>query len=180
MKLTIISFSGREGGNCNAIARQIEKQFESEEVHIYCFSQLSLTPCGKCQYECFNERLNCLFVEDKTYEMYDSITNSDLAIFIVPNYCDYPNANYFTFNERSQCYFQGHEELLEQYERVSKKFVVVSNTGKDNFISAFQYQTNKEPDILFLSAKNYGRVSIKGDLMECEEAREDLNLFLNN
>ena len=39
------------------------------------------------------------------------ITDSDLSYFIVPNYCDYPCANFFIFNERSQCFFQHHPEL---------------------------------------------------------------------
>ena len=111
--------------------------------------------------------------------MYDKITLSDLTYFIVPNYCDYPNANYFIFNERSQCYFQHHEQLLDRYLSVKKRFIVVSNTQTQNFITALSYQISEgeSPDILFLSAKAYQKISVDGDLMTSPEAKNAVEMF---
>ncbi len=178
MKVTIISFSGRKNGNCASAARVIEELYKSDnDLKSFCFSDITITPCGKCDNECFGNEKPCPYINDSVYGIYERLTDSDIAYFIVPNHCDYPNALFFAFNERSQVFFQHHPERLERYLEVPKKFVVISNTGTDNFETAFEYQVNKKPDILFLSAKKYGRVSIKGDIMTAPEAKRDLEGF---
>ena len=102
-----------------------------------------------------------------------------MAYFVVPNYCDYPCANFFIFNERSQCYFQGHSELLEQYLNVPKKFIVVSNSTSENFRLAFTQHVYDEPEILILSAKRYEKNSISGSLVALDEVRTELEIFAN-
>jgi len=179
MKITIISFSSRPNGNCASIAKEVSKILMGEELINFDFSSFSLTPCGNCNFECFNNRLDCPNINDKAFSIYNSITNSDYAIFIVPNHCDYPNANFFIYNERSLCYFQNCRDLLDTYEKVKKKFIVVSNTNKDNFINVFKYHTINEPDILFLAPKLYGKKSIAGDLMKEKIVINDLNKFLD-
>jgi len=178
-KTTIINFSGRQNGNCQAISQLIASCCPTGEVQVHSFADLEPHPCGKCQYECFARDKGCPYLADGIYQLYEQITSSDLAYFVVPNHCDYPNANFFLFNERSQCYFQHKPALLERYLAVPKKFVVVSNTGRENFVQAFRYQVQEEqePEILFLSAKAYHRVSIAGDLMTSEEARRDVVAF---
>ena len=81
---------------------------------------------------------------------------------------------------RARTYFKRDPGLLERYLSVRKKFIVVSNTGRDNFVTAFRYHVpeGEEPDVLFLSAKRFGRVSIWGDLMESEEARKEVLGFI--
>ncbi len=178
MKLCVVSFSSRKGGNCQSIAQKI-LEFTPEAAHsFFDFSQFRISGCGACSLECFQDRMACPYIGDREFEMLDRICNSDLCYFIVPNYCDYPCANFFIFNERSQCYFQNHPELLTRYERVPKKFIVVSNTGKKQFQTAFCQHTDKKPDILFLSAKSYGKVSIAGDLMTSPQAVADVRDFL--
>ncbi len=178
MKIAILSFSGRSNGNCSKIGEQAAKAFQGNDVAVFRFSDFTVTPCGRCQNECFTQRERCPYSGDKIRSIYEAVTQSDLAIFIVPNYCDYPNANFFIFNERSQCFFQGRPDLLEAYENVRKKFIVVSNTGTENFTAAFRYQTSGEPEILFLSAKAYGKISLAGDLMESEAAKQAVWEFL--
>ena len=177
----VISFSGRDGGNCSAIAQVLLKALSGQETaKYYDFSTLSVTPCGRCGYECFQARERCPYFDDPIFAMYNAIVHSPTAYFIVPNYCDYPCANFFIFNERSQCYFQGHPELLDQYEAVRKKFIVVSNTGQDQFTAAFQYHTgDAPPDILFLSARQFGKISIHGGLMDSPEARDAVLHFID-
>lgn len=179
-KICIISFSGRSGGNCGSIAEELWEHLKSKgEVEVYDFSNIAITPCGRCDCECFREREDCPYFSDPEFSICNSITNSSCTYFIVPNYCDYPPANFFIFNERSQCCFQRHNELLERYLSVKKKFIVVSNTGRDNFTAAFRYHVQEgcEPDVLFLSARKFGKVSIKGDLMDSGEAREAVRIF---
>lgn len=180
MKISIISFGKRRNGNCGNIGSELCRLLEKgNDVKTLDFSELTISPCGGCEYECFEKAENCPYINDSVYSIYDEITSSDLAYFIVPNYCDYPCSSFFAFNERSQCYFQKQWERLEKYLSVPKRFIVVSNTGRDNFTAAFRYQINedKEPETLFLSAKSFDRVSIKGDLMESEQAREEVRRF---
>ena len=179
MKTCIISFSSRAGGNCGSIAAEIRRHVTGD-VEIYDFSGFSITPCGRCGCECFRARESCPYFNDMEFTVCDAVTSSDLAYFIVPNYCDYPCANFFIFNERSQCYFQHHQNLLERYLAVKKKFIVVSNTGQDNFAAAFRYHVpeNEEPNILFLSARQFQKVSIRGDLMDSAEARDAVLCFI--
>ncbi|MBE5905208.1 MAG: hypothetical protein E7277_00240 [Lachnospiraceae bacterium] len=176
MKTTIISFSSRQNGNCAQIARRIQSLVK--EPVLFDFSELDIHPCGKCNYECFNEREKCPYMQDAEYGMLEAITQSAMVYFVLPNYCDYPCANYFIFNERSQCFFQGKPELLDLYEKVPKRSIVVSNTNETNFVTALSYQTADAPDVLFLSAKSYGKRSISGDLLSSEKAVADLTAFV--
>lgn len=175
MKTTIVSFSSRPNGNCAQIAKLIQSL--TDDAVLYDFSAFSLHPCGGCGYECFTSRERCPFIGDPEYEILDTITHSEMVYFVLPNYCDYPCANYFIFNERSQCYFQGRPELLDLYEKVPKRSIVVSNTEEENFLKVLSYQS-EEPDVLFLSAKKYGRVSIRGDLLTSEEAVSEIKAFV--
>ena len=181
MPACVISFSGRRDGNCSAVAQAVRDALSGRDsVQYFDCSALALTPCGGCGCECFQARERCPYFDDPVFGMYDAVTRSSMSYFVVPNYCDYPCANFFLFNVRSQCYFQGRPELLEQYERAPKKFIVVSNTGRDNFITAFQYHTgDAPPDVLFLSARRFGKVSIRGDLMGSPDARAEVLRFIN-
>lgn len=176
MRTCIISFSSRAGGNCARIAEQI-RSF-SEGAVLYDFSRFAIHPCGGCNYECFSSRDKCPHIADMAYELLDAVTHSAITYLILPNYCDYPCANFFIFNERSQCYFQGRPELLDAYEKVPKRIVVVSNTNEGNFRQAMAYHCAAEPDILFLSAKKYGKVSVKGDLLTSADAVADLAAWI--
>lgn len=180
MKICIVNFSGRVSGNCKRITNFICEKYEGEDLKRFDFDGINLTPCGKCNAECFQIRESCPCFAEEAYKIYDSITNSDFAYFILPNYCDYPCANYFIFNERSQCYFQGREDLLLQYLGVKKKFIAVSNTNQANFLKAFEYQINEgeKPDALFLSAKRYGKRSIDGNLTDSLNALRDIENFI--
>lgn len=179
MKACIISFSSRAGGNCGSIAAEIKRHI-SGEAEIYDFSNFAITPCGRCSCECFQARESCPYFDDMEFIVCGAVAKSSLTYFIVPNYCGYPCANFFIFNERSQCCFQHHQDLLEKYLAVRKKFIVVSNTGRDNFTAAFRYHVpeNEEPDVLFLSARQFHKVSIHGDLMDSAEARDILLRFI--
>lgn len=167
MGVCIVSFSSRRDGNCAQIGRLIRSL--TPGAALYDLSELELHPCGRCGYECFDRGV-CPFSDDAEYAILDAVTHSETAYFIVPNYCDWPCANFFAFNERSQCYFQGRPELLDAYEKVPKRVIVVSNTNEENFRPVMAYQSYAPPEMLFLSAKKFGKVSVRGDLLSAPEA----------
>lgn len=176
-RVLIISFSGKENGNSEQIAELIKANLNAA-ADIFRFSENAISPCGSCRYQCFDDNRMCPHIDDAEYGLLEQISLCDELYFIVPNYCDYPCANYFIFNERSQVYFQGYRERLMEYEAIPKKFIVISGSDTDNFTRAFEYHCKDEPEILTLSAKKYGKHSIAGDLMQSEKARQAVLDFI--
>lgn len=173
MRICVVSFSGRKDGNCSRIAREIQSCLQGEEITLFDLAEVTLHPCGQCACECFADGQACPHIDDAEYPLLDAMTHSDMAYLVVPNHCDYPGAYYFAFNERSLCYFSGHEALLERYARIRKRFVVVSGGETAHMEEAFRQQTGGEsPEMLVLSARRYDRRSIAGDLMDDERARQ--------
>ena len=175
MSICIVSFSSRKNGNCSQISNYIRTLIPNTVN--YNFSNFHITGCGDCSYQCFNNG-KCPYSREKEHEILETISQSEMAIFIVPNYCDYPCSNYFVFNERSFHYLQSDEQLANAYMKVPKRFIVVSNTNRSNFNSIFAYQTFDERKILFLSSKKYGKKSTDGDLISSGKAVEEVKRFI--
>ena len=163
--LTVVNFSGRVNGNCGQIAQVI--QGRADDVKIVHFEG---TCCGGCDYTCL--RGGFCPKKDGVAELYQRIVESELTVFVVPNYCGYPCANFFAFNERGCGYFGGREDRLRAYLAAKKKFIAVSNSNADHFKEAFRYHVpeGEEPDVLCLSTKKFGCNSLDGNLMEQEVA----------
>lgn len=175
-KAVILSFSGRKNGNCERIAAQLKSLTEGK---VFSFADLSVHPCGQCRYECFERGEHCPHFHDDLRSIYEAILQSDCAYYILPNYCDFPNAHFFAFNERSLCVFSGNEALLEAYGRIPKKFIVISGGEENNFRAALS-QHSENPDILFLRAKDFGQRSTDGALTESPEAIAKIDSFMQN
>ena len=175
--VTILIFSTREGGNCAGVSNVITNFYNQTNVRSFV---VEMNPCGRCNYECLSPGVSCPNVDDQQKEIMDAVCRSDIVYMIVPNFCGYPCANYFAFNERSVGYFNMDRELTKRYMSVKKRFIVISNTEGDNFRNALQQQTNEEPVILYLKSGKYKKRSTAGDIMESEEAVADLMEFLQN
>ncbi len=174
--VTILSFSGRKNGNCTAIAQYISNCSQTN-VRTFVIDENSVSPCGGCDYECLRADVVCPKAAGGYREMMDAICGSSMVYFIVPNFCGYPCANYFAFNERTVGYFNLDRAKMTLYMSIPKRFIVVSNT--EGFESAMAQQTNEPPKILYLKSGKYRKRSIAGDLLEAPEARADLDAFLN-
>ncbi len=181
MSVCIISFSSRADGNCKAIGEYV-RSFHDDSTMIFNFSGFNITPCGNCHYECFKANSQCPYSNDKVEEICNTIIGSDLTYFIMPNYNDFPCANFFIFNERSQGYFHTHPKKQNSYENIPKKFIVVSNTNRENFRTVFNYHVSHSvtPNILYLSAKSYHKSSIGDNILTSGEARDDIKSFILN
>ena len=125
--VTILSFSSRKNGNCIAISNYISKYYKN--CHTTIIDWESVSACGGCDYECFKPAMQCPHVSHEYQHLMNTVCNSDLVYFIVPNYCGYPCANYFAYNERSVGYFNLDREKMEHYMNIPKRFIIVSNTG---------------------------------------------------
>lgn len=68
-------------------------------------------------------------------------------------------------------FFSVQKEMLDKYESINKRFIVISNGEKENFINVFKYHTDKPVYTLFLSAKSVNRKSISGDLLQSDQIK---------
>ena len=136
--------------------------------------------CSSCDYACLKPGLRCPMQSKYRDEVMKAVMNSDLTYFVIPDFCGGPNGNFYEFNERSVGFFKGNCEKLSKYMAARKKFIIVSNTESDAFKAAMRQKTKDEPDVLYLKTNKYKRVSIAGDLMECYEAKIDLQAFINS
>ena len=178
--ILLIQFSSRRSGNCSAVNAFISNYYNNEEVQTFTVDENTVQACNSCDYECLQPGKTCPNLNDKQQNIMDAICSADLVYYIVPNYCGYPCANYFVFNERSVGYFNMDRALMQKYMAVTKRFVVISNTEGPNFANALKQQVAGEPEILYLKTSKYSKRSTAGDLMESEEAQADLLEFLKN
>lgn len=174
--VVILSFSDRNDGNCAKIMQHINNFYIRTNVSCFKITSEVFGPCGKCDYECMRSGSHCPNISEKQITIMDTICQSDVVYYIVPNYCGFPCANYFAFNERSVGYFDSDRSRMDSYMNVKKRFIIVSNS--EGFEEALQQQTFDKPDILYLKSRAYRKQSIAGDLMESTEALVDLNQFL--
>lgn len=172
MKRLVVSFSGRKDGNCAGIGKYAAQELDCMFVE---FADLKAQPCGDCGYECLCGGL-CPKA-DGVFALYDAIAQADECVFVLPNYGDYPCANYFIFAERGTGWFGGSEERLAKYMAVPKKAVVISGEEQENFRKILSYQADRT-DCLFLRAKDFGQRSTEGRLAENEEVRALVKAFL--
>ncbi len=119
MSKLIISFSGRENGNCDQIAKFIASG-DDQIVH---FRELNVHPCSDCGYECFRDA--CKYRADDGYRLYSEMCSYDRVILIVPMYCGNPASMYFIFNERGQDYFMHNDT----YEEIIKRLYIIGIYG---------------------------------------------------
>lgn len=177
--IVVVNFSSRKDGNCYRISGVIKKHFKDKKVKIYNFYENTYSSCGHCDYECFKKRCK---VNDGINEIFKSIVQSEETIFVLPNYCDYPNSNYFLFNERSCGFFNGNKDLLNRYLNIRKKFIVVSNSCHSNFYDALKYQVNEntKPEILYFNSRKFNQNPIDGTLMTNNEAEGLVHDFLDS
>ncbi len=175
--MVIVSFSSKIGGNCEKTADTIEQIFGNKiGLTRFNFSGLEIQPCGRCHYECLRQKV-CPWDSDAERTLLDAVCASDRAIFIVPNYCDHPCANFFIFNERSNGYFQGNPELLQRYLQIPKGFVIINGSENGIFRHAMMQHTEAEPKVLYLRTKDFGKSSVAGDLMDAPDAVAQLEAF---
>ena len=176
-KVVILTFSPRKSGNCGKIADFIGDFHMRTNVQMFEITAKNYLPCNGCDYECLN-RAACPAATAYQKQVMDAVMDSDLTYYIVPNFCGWPNANFFAFNERSVGYFAMDRSKLQQYMSVPKKFVIVSNTESDTFYNAMKQQTSAQPKLMYLKTGKYAKRSTAGDLMESEDARNDLLAYL--
>lgn len=178
--IVLMQFSSRENGNCSAICKHIQNRYTAENVSTFIMDANTVQACSNCNYECLTPGKNCPNLSHQQSAAMDAICNADVVYYLIPNYCGYPCANYFVYNEKSVGYFNGDRALMQKYMEVPKRFIIISNTEGANFENAIRQQTKGELDILYMKTSKYGKRSTAGDIMESDAAQADLDAFLDS
>lgn len=171
--VVLLNFSGRKIGNCGKICDFVADFYNRTNV---CLLSVNLESCGKCNYECLNPSTICPNLNEEYLQLMDRIMGADLIYYVIPNFCGYPCANYFAFNERSVGYFHMDRAKMGNFMNAAKRFIIVSNT--EGFEKALSLQTKDEPIIQYMKSGKYKKRSTAGDIMDCQEAIDDLTAFL--
>ena len=74
--------------------------------------------------------------------------------------------------------FSSKADLLERFLQIRKKFIVISNTNQRNFYQILSQNVEREPKILFIKPKEFGKVSIQGDLISSDRAVSEIIRFV--
>jgi len=171
----IISFSGRENGNCDSISQYIA----SSDDTVICFRNLNVHNCSNCKYECFDGI--CKYRQDDVYQLYESMLGYDKIFLIVPMYCGNPSSLYFKFNERCQDYFMHNEE---SYEAIVSRLYIIGVYGDRNstpdFIPCFEKWfacTRFNNHVLGIERHKYGQ-KITDKILCVEEVKDTLTRFV--
>lgn len=171
----IISFSGREDGNCDRIAEYIASG-RDKIVH---FRKLNVHPCSGCHYECFSGA--CKYRSDDIYGLYSEMCGCNRVILLVPMYCGNPASLYFTFHERCQDYFMHNDT----YEEIIKRLYIIGVYGKaettPDFIPCLEQWFNGSPyqnRVLGIQRHLYGQ-SLNDSVLDIAEVRAQIDDFLN-
>lgn len=173
--VVILSFSGRNNGNCHHISEYIKQYYNNGSI--YCVNDC-FAPCNDCDYECLKPGVRCPGLNDAQRAVYEAVMHAEVVYYVIPNFCGLPASSYYAFNERSVGFFNGDREAMGRYMATKKRFVIVSNTENANFTAAMRQQTKEDPEVLYMKTGKYKKQSLAGDLLESEEARADLDGFL--
>lgn len=178
--IVLIRFSSRDLGNCVGIAQYLTNYHSNDFVQNFKIDNSVVVPCGGCDYECLKPDVKCHSITESHMQIMDAICQADLVYFIIPNYCGFPPASCYAFNERSVGYFNKNRALMGKYRNIPKKFIIVSNTEGLNFENLIQSQVTGDPELIYLKTSKYKKISTAGDLMDSDEVKADLKAFLNH
>lgn len=183
MNILLLSFSGRDNGNCNGILKFITHHYDKHSVSSINIKNLNIHGCFNCNYQCFNSSLLCPYINDDIELIYNKIINSDLTIFLVPTYSEAPPSLYFAFRERSQCVFKS-DTFYKIYTDVKKAFIVLGNktSGGLDTVNILLNEEKKYTyeSVLLLESHNYNQSSIKCELIKCKTVQNEIINFIDS
>ena len=170
----IISFSARESGNCDRIAKHISSAADK----IVFFRNVEIHPCSNCSYECFQKE--CKYRADDIYNLYDTMCKYDKVVLIVPMYCGNPASLYFIFNERFQDYIM-HNDI---YEEIIRRLYIIGIYGKaetsPDYIPCFEKWFDGSPfqnRVLGIERHLYGQ-KLHDNVLDVAEVKTHISTFL--
>lgn len=175
--MILISFSGRQDGNCDQIAKYIA----GEQDKIVFFRELDIHPCSGCDYECFREE--CVYRADAIYGLYDEMCDADRVVLLVPMYGGNPSSLYFLFNERGQDFFCHSDAGV--YEKLLERLYIIGIYGEKetapDFVPCLEKwfsDSSVRGRVLGIERHRYGQ-KLSDRVLELPQVRDEIKAFLN-
>ncbi len=172
----IISFSARENGNSDNIAKYISR----DEDKIVYFRTINAHSCKNCDYECFNDY--CKYHNDEIYNLYVEMINYEKVVLIVPMYCGNPSSLYFAFSERCQDYFIHNEE---NYKEIQKRLFIIGIYGDEesepDFVPCLEkwFKGSKYSNHVLGIERHKYNLKLKDSILNIEELKGIISEFIH-
>ena len=150
----------------------------------------NILPCSHCNYECYAETIRgekeeCP-VQDDVPKMYATLQDSDILLFAVPTYGGHVPALFKAWTERVPHIpglFKDFDDLVKAYLSRIWGFIVIGNLTAAGDMALHEilcdFYNTRPPETILLQAREYGRVSLKGDLIEVPAVKERLDRFIS-
>ncbi len=176
MNKLFISFSARENGNCDSIARFLS----CEQDKIIYFRNTKYHVCTNCDYECFDSC--CKYRSDDLYNIFEDMQKYQKIIFIVPMYCGNPSSLYFAFNERCQDFFMHNEE---RHENILKRIFIIGIYGSreesPDFIPCLEkwFKGSRYSNHVLGIERHKFNLKLKDSVLNVDEVKIAVSEFIN-
>lgn len=183
MNISMMSFSGRnKKGNSIRILDFINENLDLKyDVTRLDATELKISPCLNCAYQCFDEKLKCPKEDDDVSFIYEKLIKSDIAIMTIPVYSAAPPSTYFALRERAQSIFVN-DEIEKAYDNTKKLYIIIGNAQAGAVeamtIILSESKQSRMDDILVLESSVYGQKSIEGNLMKEKMVQDRVYDFL--
>jgi len=194
MKLAGLVFSARKHGNgFNCIKycldRLEEKGFKTVLINAFDYE---IKPCSHCNYECYAEEIRgsreeCP-IKDDVPKMYELIKDANMFLFAVPCYGGHTPGIYRAWTERLphlpklNQQFKNFEEFQRLFLNKIKGIIVIGNLTAWGDMTLHEvladFYNIEAPEAILLQSREYGRGSLKGNLMESPAVKERLDRFV--
>ena len=195
LKVAGVVFSARREGNClrcmeYCLERLREKGFTTTLVNAYDYN---IKPCSHCDYECYasiiRDRKEKCPTQDDVPKMYKMLKSTDLLLFAVPCYSGHVPALYRAWNERV-AHIPDETDVLEKFEDFQRMylnkilgFIIIGNLTAGGDMTLHEvlcdFYNIRQPETILLQSREYGRISLKGDLVEVPAVKERLGKFID-
>ncbi|ERJ11511.1 flavodoxin family protein [Haloplasma contractile] len=182
-KVINVVFSPRKNGNCADAATYNKnilnkKGYQVETIYLYDYD---INPCGNCDYHCFKEG-NCN-IDDDVYSIYQKLMGADYIMYYIPTFAGHLSSMYFMFHEREQGIFSDNDHEYNHAYMKKIHIIVIGNSiaGGDLALTEAlsSFKNMYQPETLLLSSRDYNASSIKGNLINNDDVKHRLNLFVN-
>lgn len=187
-KVVGVVFSARKKGNCLDCVEYCLKKLEKSGFSIEIVNAFDhkITPCSHCEYECFADVLKgkeeLCPIRDDVPRIYEKCKSADILLFAIPTYGGHLASIYRAFTERALTQFNQFKEYRQLLHKVS--FIIIGNLSSGGEAALYEalsdyYIIKPRPEAILLSSREYGSLSVKGDLIQVKEVREKLDRHIN-
>jgi multimeric flavodoxin WrbA len=191
MKIAGMVFSARKVGNgFNCMKYCLDKLGDEgcETMLINAFDY-EIKPCGHCNYECYSNEIRGKLarcpVRDDIPQIYVSIRDKDFLLFAVPNYAGHVAGLYKAWVERLPHIpdaFQNFNDFRDKFLSKILGFIVIGNLSCMGDMTLHEvladFYNTRPPIATLLQADEYGRDSLKGDLIQVPAVKNNLDRFV--